>query len=172
MTTATDRPPIDLDLIRAWQARVDAGETVQSIADESGLSRPSVANYLRFLRFPPFVLDLIDSKKLSFKAARELWCFAGEDHIHLQELAWVVTNGGTSASRSLIRRLVAQAIVHNESNWRRLGGYDGSKQSLGMLRDARGASLHMIPESTGSAARVPKPEINEPWACLGKGKSC
>ena len=122
MVTATYRPPIDLDLIRAWQARADAGETKQSIARDFDLSRESVANYLRILRLPPFVLELIDAKRLAFRAARELLCFVGEDHIHLREIQWVVDKIGNVCPRSRIRDLVIEGIFHHEGEWFRFGG--------------------------------------------------
>jgi len=55
--------------------------TQQQIAERVGLSRESVANYMRLLKLPPQVLQLLAEKKLNFAQAKELLKLADNDRI-------------------------------------------------------------------------------------------
>jgi len=55
--------------------------TQSQIADRIGMSRETVANYMRLLRLPRKVMDYLLSDRLSFSDAREILRLENEEHI-------------------------------------------------------------------------------------------
>lgn len=55
--------------------------TQQQIGERVGLSRESVANYMRLLKLPPDVLQLLIEKKINFAKAKELMKLGDNDRI-------------------------------------------------------------------------------------------
>jgi ParB family chromosome partitioning protein len=55
--------------------------TQQQIGERVGLSRASVTNYMRLLKLPREVMQLLAEKKLSFSEARELLALETDDQI-------------------------------------------------------------------------------------------
>jgi ParB family chromosome partitioning protein len=55
--------------------------TQQQIAERVGLSRASVTNYMRLLKLPREVMQLLAEKKLSFGQAKELLALENDDQI-------------------------------------------------------------------------------------------
>jgi ParB family transcriptional regulator, chromosome partitioning protein len=55
--------------------------TQQEIGERVGLSRTSVANYMRLLKLPRDVMQLLAEKKISFAEAKELLTLANDDQI-------------------------------------------------------------------------------------------
>jgi ParB family chromosome partitioning protein len=55
--------------------------TQQQIGERVGLSRTSVANYMRLLKLPRDVMQLLAEKKISFAEAKELLTLANDDQI-------------------------------------------------------------------------------------------
>jgi ParB family chromosome partitioning protein len=75
----------DLSALEQAQAfRVLSNEfkmTQQQIGERVGLSRTSVTNYMRLLKLPPEVMQLLAEKKLSFAEAKELLTLENDDQI-------------------------------------------------------------------------------------------
>ena len=55
--------------------------TQQQIGERVGLSRTSVANYMRLLKLPRDVMQLLAEKKISFAEAKELLALSSDDQI-------------------------------------------------------------------------------------------
>lgn len=80
----------------------DFNLTQAQIGERVGLSRESVANYMRMLKLPRAVMTLLSEKKLTFAAAKELLKLAGDEQI--TKAALEAVNKGMSLDQ--IERLV------------------------------------------------------------------
>jgi ParB family transcriptional regulator, chromosome partitioning protein len=76
--------------------------TQQQIGERIGLSRQSVANYMRLLKLPRDVMQLLAEKKLTFHEAREMLALSSDDQIS-QAALYAVKHG---LSIEQIERLV------------------------------------------------------------------
>jgi ParB family transcriptional regulator, chromosome partitioning protein len=72
----------------------DFAMTQAQIGERVGLSRESVANYMRLLKLPRDVMQLLAEKKISFAEAKELLKLNGDDEISKGAL-WAVKKGYT-----------------------------------------------------------------------------
>ncbi len=68
--------------------------TQAQIGERVGLSRETVSNYMRLLKLPRDVMQLLAEKKISFSEARELLKLQGDDQI-LEGALYAVKNGYT-----------------------------------------------------------------------------
>jgi ParB family chromosome partitioning protein len=68
--------------------------TQQQIGERVGLSRESVSNYMRLLKLPRDVMQLLAEKKISFSEAKELLKLSSDDHIS-QAALYAVKKGMT-----------------------------------------------------------------------------
>lgn len=68
--------------------------TQQRIGERVGLSRESVANYMRLLKLPPEVMQLLSEKKVNFAQAKELLKLGNDDQI-TQAALYAVKKGMT-----------------------------------------------------------------------------
>jgi ParB family transcriptional regulator, chromosome partitioning protein len=80
--------------------------TQAQIGERVGLSRESVANYMRLLRLPPEVMQLLAEKKINFAEAKELLKLETDDQITKAALC-AVKKGMTVEQ---VERLVLQMI--------------------------------------------------------------
>ena len=79
--------------------------TQQEIATRVGLSRASVANYMRLLKLPPSVLELLAQKSINFAQAKELLKL--EDNDRIAEAAVYAVKKGMTVEQieSLVLRM-------------------------------------------------------------------
>jgi ParB family transcriptional regulator, chromosome partitioning protein len=68
--------------------------TQQQIGERVGLSRESVANYMRLLKLPPEVMQLLGERKITFAEAKELLKLGSDDQI-TQAALYAVRKGMT-----------------------------------------------------------------------------
>jgi len=68
--------------------------TQAQIGERVGISRESVSNYMRLLKLPRDVMQLLAEKKISFSEARELLKLQGDDQI-MEGALYAVKNGYT-----------------------------------------------------------------------------
>ena len=78
--------------ITAWAKviREIDGMTIQSLADKVGVDRTTMSKNLAILDLPNSVLELVDSRAMSVRAARELLCLWNQDHCHEDQIAMVL----------------------------------------------------------------------------------
>ena len=79
--------------------------TQQEIATRVGLSRASVANYMRLLKLPATVLDLLAQKKINFAQAKELMKLEENDRIAEAALFAVKKGMTVEQIESLVLRM-------------------------------------------------------------------
>jgi ParB family chromosome partitioning protein len=72
----------------------DFAMTQEQIGKRVGLSRESVANYMRLLKLPQEVMQLLAEKKISFAQAKEMLKLGDNDQI-LKAALWAVKKGYT-----------------------------------------------------------------------------
>ena len=108
MTIIENLQRLDLSPLEQAQAfRVLSEEfklTQAQIGERVGLSRESVANYMRLLRLPQPVLDLLAEKKIRFAEAKELLKLQDDDQI--TKAAGLVVEKGMSFDQ--VEKLVLQ----------------------------------------------------------------
>jgi ParB/RepB/Spo0J family partition protein len=94
-----------MEKVRAWQRMLDEipGMTQDRIAQIAGLgNRSTVANYLRLLSLPSFILDLVDEEEMPPRAAREFLALhdtGGEPNPRVEMMQYVVDQVRKSAVR-------------------------------------------------------------------------
>ena len=119
-----------IEVVRAHQRAIEETElTTQSLADQLGMPRPTLANNLRVLDLPDFVLEHVESGALGLTVAREFLVLQNGDHAHVEDMQDVVreivgTHGRRGApdwSRRHVRRLIAARVSYNEADFRPLG---------------------------------------------------
>lgn len=81
----------DIEVVRAHKWAIDETDlTVQALADELGINRPTLSNNLRILDLPDFVLEHVESGDLGLSVAREFLVLQNADHAHLEDMRHVV----------------------------------------------------------------------------------
>jgi len=100
--------------------------TQQQIGERVGLSRESVSNYMRLLRLPREVMQLLAEKKLKFAEARELLKLESDDKI-TQAALYAVKKGMTVEQ---VERLVLQMNGWPDS----FSGMPGQEKKKGAAR--------------------------------------
>jgi len=98
--------------------------TQAQIGERVGLSRESIANYLRLLRLPEPVIMLLREKKLNFAHAKELLKLGSDDQI-------------TQAARSCVKRGMTveqlERLVLHLSGLDEIPGQDQKKRTAGRV---------------------------------------
>ena len=80
-----------LEVVRAHRRAIDeTGLTVQSLADQLGMNRPTLANNLRVLNLPDFVLEHVESGDLKLNVARAFLVLQNADHAHTDDMRVVI----------------------------------------------------------------------------------
>ena len=76
-----------LELIQGYRRAIDeTGLSVQGLADKLGMSRPRLANNLRVLTLPDFILEHVESGDLKLTVAREFLVLQSADHAHTEDM--------------------------------------------------------------------------------------
>lgn len=139
---------------RAYQKLVDNfGLTQEMVAEQVGKTRPFVANYLRLLKLPRYILQYLESGKLSVGHARALLALG--DHQSLRNMTNKIL------SRSLSVRETERAVKRiTEGSSRGKGARTvGSKdpnvaRAETKLRRRLGTNVRIMPGPGGSKGRI------------------
>ena len=170
-----------IEVVRAHKRAIDETElSVQSLATQLGMDRSTLANNLRVLGLPDFVLEHVESGALRLSVARAFLVLQNPDHAHTEDMQAVVGSilnpyygrgGLPDWRRSNVRRAISQRVAYNETEYRPLGPRQGSG-TAGASREAtfdvdtfaaeRPKSLHTIP---ASESHDDKHEGSRLWTC-------
>ena len=119
-----------LELIRGYRRAIDeTGLSVQGLADELGMSRPRLANNLRVLTLPDFILEHVESGDLKLTIAREFLVLQSADHAHtddMQEIVrriinptpWETHPAPPDWTRRNVRLRISEQVAYNEKDYR------------------------------------------------------
>ena len=117
-----------IEVVRAHKRAIEETElTTQALADQLGMPRPTLANNLRVLDLPAFVLEHVESGALGLTVAREFLVFQSATHEHTEDMREVlrrVVGLGSSPPdwrRRNVRKLISERVSYNEQDWRPLG---------------------------------------------------
>ena len=153
----------DIEVVRAHKRAIDGTElTIQALADQIGMARPTLSNNLRVLELPDFILEHIESGGLSMSAAREFLALQHDGHAHVEDMQRVVHNvsrvfgsrGAPDWSRRHVREQIYLKVAYNEQDWRPLGpkppdttggAHKEATFDVEAFRDEYPDSLHTIP---------------------------
>ena len=176
-----------IEVARAHYKAIDETHlTIQSLADQLGIDRSTLSNQLRVLDLPDFVLQHVESGKLSVSVAREFLVFQTATHQHTEDMQDVIrrivnveTYGGGIPDwrRRHVRKMVSEAVSYNEKDWRPLGpptahSTGGGSREAVFDRDdfvwEHSDSLHTIPADDGHVEdyrRTERYDKSRQWTC-------
>ena len=177
----------DIEVVRAHKRAIEETDhTVQSLADDLGIKRPTLANNLRVLELPDFILEHVESGALGLTVAREFLVFQTATHAHIEDMREVIRRivdvetygrGVPNWSRRHVRKLISERVAYNEQEWRPLGAETGHSTGGGHREASFNVdefghefsdSLHTIPADDGfvenyrMAERYDKSRV---WTC-------
>ena len=119
-----------IEVVRAQQKAIkDTDLTTQALADKIGIDRATLANSLRVLDLPDFVLEHVESGDLKMGSAREFLVLQHGDHAHVDDMREIVRSissfygrrGIPDWSRRHVRERIYLRVAYNEKEWRPLG---------------------------------------------------
>ena len=158
----------DIEVVRAHKRAIEEPDhTVQSLADDLGIKRPTLANNLRVLELPDFILEHVESGALRLTVAREFLVFQTATHAHIEDMREVIRRivnvetygrGVPNWSRRHVRKLISERVAYNEQEWRPLGAETGHSTGGGHREASFNVeefshefsdSLHTIPADDG-----------------------
>ena len=181
----------DIEVVRAHKRAIEETDhTVQSLADDLGIKRPTLANNLRVLELPDFILEHVESGALGLTVAREFLVFQTATHAHIEDMredmredirrivnVETYGRGVPNWSRRHVRKLISERVAYNEQEWRPLGAETGHSTGGGHREASFNVeefshefsdSLHTIPADDGfvenyrMAERYDKSRV---WTC-------
>ena len=119
-----------IEVVRAHKRAInETALTVQALALRLGMDRSTLANNLRVLELPDFVLEHVESGALRISAARDFLVLQNGGHAHTKDMGDVVTQitrswgdrGAPDWSRRHVRQLICKRVSFNETDFRPLG---------------------------------------------------
>ena len=169
-----------IEVVKAHQRAIEeTALTVQELAKQLGMNRSTLANNLRVLELPEFVLGHVESGDLGLTVAREFLVLQNGDHVHTQDMQDVIQQivrtwgyqGAPDWSRRHVRQLICRRVSLNEADFRPLGPRHGNNSYGGANREAtfdvdafsaeRSGMLHTIPADDDGG----KYESSRVWTC-------
>ena len=176
-----------IEVVRAHYKAIDeTALTIQTLADQLGIDRSTLSNHLRVLDLPDFVLQHVESGKLSISVAREFLVFQSATHQHTEDMWEVIrrilnveTFGGGVPDwrRRHVRKMISEAVSYNEKEWRPLGAptahsTGGGNRVATFDRDdfvwEHRDSLHTIPADDGHVENyrlTERYDKSRQWTC-------
>ncbi len=158
-----------IEVLRAHKKAIEETDlTVTSLADELGIARPTLANNLRVLELPDFILEHVESGACPIGVAREFLVFRSPTHEHTEDMRRVVhwitglDDSPPDWRRKNVRKLIAERVSGNEADWRPLGpktehstagGNREATFDVGEFEFEFRDCLHTIPADDGSYDR-------------------
>ena len=122
-----------LELIQGYRRAIDeTGLSVQGLANKLVMSRPKLANNLRLLALPDFILEYVESGALRLTVAREFLVLHSSDHAHTEDMqevvrriinrnSWEPDPPPPDWSRRNVRRQISERVAYNEKEYRPMG---------------------------------------------------
>ena len=173
-----------IEVVRAHKRAIDETSlSVQALADKLAMNRPTLANNLRILELPDFILEHVESGDLRITVARDFLMLQNADHAHTEDMQAIVEGivnpyyarqGLPDWRRSNVRRAISERVAYNETDYRPLGPRTGHG-TAGAAREAtfdvdafateRPDALHTIPGGDGPDE---KHEGSRLWTCAVK----
>ena len=168
-----------IEVVKAHKRAIEeTALTVQELAERLGMNRSTLANNLRVLELPDFVLERVGSGDLGLTVAREFLVLQNGDHVHTQDMQDVIQeivrtwghHGAPDWSRRHVRQLIGRRVSINEADFRPLGPrhnyfVGGASREATFDVDAfsaeRSGMLHTIPADDGGE----KYESSRVWTC-------
>ena len=169
-----------IEVVRAHKRAIDETSlSVQALAGKLGMNRSTLANNLRVLELPGFVLEHVESGVLGVTVAREFLVLQNSGHAHTEEMRRVVkqiantwgSQGAPDWSRRHVRQLIYDTVAYNETDFRPLGPRPKVFKA-GAAREAtfdvevfsaeRPETLHTIPAEDGTGEKY---EASGIWTC-------
>ena len=169
-----------IEVVRAHKRAIDETSlSVQGLAGKLGMNRSTLANNLRVLELPDFVLEHVESGALGLTVAREFLVLQNSGHAHTEEMRRVVkqiantwgSQGAPDWSRRHVRQLIHDGVAYNETDFRPLGPRQAYFKAGG-AREAtfdveafsaeRPETLHTIPDEGGTGDKY---ESSRVWTC-------
>ena len=177
-----------IEVVRAHHKAInETNLTIQTLADQLGIDRSTLSNHLRVLDLPDFVLEHVESGKLSVSVAREFLVFQTATHQHTEDMQEVIrrivnveTYGGGVPDwrrRKHVRKMISEAVSYNEKEWRPLGlptahSTGGGRREAAFDRDEfvweYRDNLHTIPADDGHIENYRPTELydkSRQWTC-------
>ena len=124
----------NIEVVRAYKRAIaETNLTVDELAENLDMKRPTLANHLRVLELPDFVLQHVESGDLSLSVAREFLVLQHGSHVHFKDMEDVVRiiarvsgrRGIPDWTRRHVRERIYLAVAYNEKEWRPLGPKPG-----------------------------------------------
>ena len=159
-----------IEVVRAHKRAVEETDlSVQTLADQIGVARPTLSNNLRVLELPDFVLEHVESGAMSMTSAREFLVLQHAGHAHLEDMRAVVRriasvfgdDGSPDWTRRHVRQRIYERVAYNEQDWRPLGPMP-AEATGGAYREATfdvDAFVRDYPESVHTIPAVSKSEL-------------
>ena len=150
-----------MEQVRAWRRMIDEipGMTQEKVAELVGKDRATVANLLRLLGLPGFVLELVDAGRIKPRAARELLALRNEHQTCEPELFRVLRRAEEAGNANTPDELVRRLLEGNDA-----GRAVREDFSSGRLRDL---TYQVITES-GSRWRPMEQAPGGPYLVYGR----
>ena len=168
-----------IEVVKAHKRAIEeTALTVQELAERLGMNRSTLANNLRVLELPDFVLEHVESGDLGLTVAREFLVLQNGDHVHTQDMQDVIQGivrtwghyGAPDWSRRHVRQLIGRRVSINESDFRPLGprhnyfvggAFREATFDVDAFSAERSGMLHTIPADDGGE----KYESSRVWTC-------
>ena len=167
-----------LEVLRAYRHAIDTTElTVQGLADQLNMPRSTLANNLRVLALPDFILHYVETGDLGITVARELLSLQNEDHAHGDDMAVVVERIVNSYrviyegqppnwSRRNVRALITEQVAGNEKDFRPMQPREAGMYGLnGAYREPKFDVAAFASDHPHSQHRIPDGEKSREWTC-------
>ena len=177
----------DIEVVRAHKRAIAETElTVQSLADQLGIPRPTLANNLRVLDLPDFMLEHVEAGDLKPTVAREFLVLQNATHAHVDDMREVIRRivndeiygrGVPNWTRRHVRKLISERVSYNEQDWRPLGaktgqavagGHKEASFNLEEFSHEFADSLHTVPADDGHVENyrlTERYDKSRQWTC-------
>jgi ParB family chromosome partitioning protein len=135
---------------QAYSKLIDTvGLTQEALAERVGRDRSYITNYLRLLKLPDDIQELVKQKRISTGHARTL---LGLPHVDLQRLVarQIITNDlSVRATEDIVRKRTSSSTAKKQSGPRAVDD-PNIRAAENKLRRALGTQVRILEEPTGS----------------------
>ena len=167
-----------IQVVRAHRRAVDeTRHSIQSLADDLGVSRSALSNNLRVLELPDFVLQHVKSGALRVSVAREFLVLQNTDHAHTDDVQAVINaitdnyrvqhqGALPNWSRRSVRKEISERVANNEQDFRPLGRREAGMPGLaGASRETTFDIEAFSQERPDAIHTIPAGDKSRVWTC-------